>query len=370
MSSAGTLSLGGPPAPDELEVLVFGPGIGESILVHVGDGIWLCVDSAKYQKAPWTLRYLEAIGLKPDVLRLIVATHWHSDHVDGISEIVSAAPGAHFVCSRALRVDEFKQLMARYIDDDQDPIRAPLREIRATFETYCDRRKADPNHPAPLLAGDNQRLLQTRLANGSIAEAWSLSPSSDDVLLAMREFAQLFTPLGQQAPAIPPARQNTTAIVLRINVGADQILLGSDLENTNGPNTGWNSVVTGWDILAGPADVFKVAHHGSENAFSQPLWNQRINQNAVAVVTPYTSSGLPRGDQLQRLSMQGRDVYATALPKTATANRNAAVQRMMRIRSRSINTLSSAQFGAVRLRKRLGATSNWNVELFGSAIQI
>jgi len=34
-----------PPQPDELEISLFGPGYGESTLVHLGSGNWMIVDS-------------------------------------------------------------------------------------------------------------------------------------------------------------------------------------------------------------------------------------------------------------------------------------------------------------------------------------
>lgn len=34
-----------PPVADELEVSVFGPGVGESVVVHLGHGDWMVVDS-------------------------------------------------------------------------------------------------------------------------------------------------------------------------------------------------------------------------------------------------------------------------------------------------------------------------------------
>jgi len=33
------------PAADEIEVTLFGPGYGEAIAVHLGEGAWLLVDS-------------------------------------------------------------------------------------------------------------------------------------------------------------------------------------------------------------------------------------------------------------------------------------------------------------------------------------
>ena len=41
------IQYGTPPASDEVELSLFGPGYGEAIAVHVGDGKWILIDSCK-----------------------------------------------------------------------------------------------------------------------------------------------------------------------------------------------------------------------------------------------------------------------------------------------------------------------------------
>lgn len=67
----------GPPEDDEFEIILLGPGYGESIVLHVGNGVWVVVDSCLDRDGrPGALRYLEGIGLEPaQSVALIVATH-------------------------------------------------------------------------------------------------------------------------------------------------------------------------------------------------------------------------------------------------------------------------------------------------------
>lgn len=102
------------PGPNQIEMTFLGPGFGESTLIHVGDGVWItvdsCVDSSKqFSRA---LNYFEMIGVSPTSLRIIVATHWHDDHIRGLSQVVEAAPGADFVCSAAIQTRDFYTLVA------------------------------------------------------------------------------------------------------------------------------------------------------------------------------------------------------------------------------------------------------------------
>jgi len=73
------MAISQPPAPDEIEVCVLGPGTGEAILVHCTENEWLCVDCTKVDGRCWPLSYLNEIGVPADAVRLIVATHWHAD---------------------------------------------------------------------------------------------------------------------------------------------------------------------------------------------------------------------------------------------------------------------------------------------------
>jgi len=43
----------------------------------------------------------------------------------------------------------------------------------------------------------------------------------------------------------------------------------------------------------GPSNVFKIPHHGSRRAFSERLWRDHIQADAVCVIIPFTKSDLP-----------------------------------------------------------------------------
>lgn len=85
-----------PPAPDEVEVCIFGPDFGECVLVHFGSNRWFVVDSCEYPgiSEPVAIHYLQQLGLAATVLERIVITHWHNDHCKGISRLAAAAPNA------------------------------------------------------------------------------------------------------------------------------------------------------------------------------------------------------------------------------------------------------------------------------------
>src|SRR5258708_6538741 len=90
-----------PPLADELELSLFGPGKGECVVVHLGYGDWMVVDSCMGDggKSAIALDYLGLMGV--DVtrnLKLVVVSHWHDDHIRGISKILATATSARFAC--------------------------------------------------------------------------------------------------------------------------------------------------------------------------------------------------------------------------------------------------------------------------------
>jgi hypothetical protein len=104
-----------PPKPDELEISIFGPGRGECIAIHLGDNEWCIVDSCipRGRTDPIAIEYLKRFGNETlENIRLIIATHWHDDHINGLASILKQAPHAKFCCSMAIKSDEFLTLVS------------------------------------------------------------------------------------------------------------------------------------------------------------------------------------------------------------------------------------------------------------------
>jgi glyoxylase-like metal-dependent hydrolase (beta-lactamase superfamily II) len=89
--------------------------VGECVVIHLGNGQWIVVDSCidTRSKRPIAVDYLSALNVNiKQQLRAIVVSHWHNDHMRGAAELVRQAPEAVLFCSAALRIKEFYQLVA------------------------------------------------------------------------------------------------------------------------------------------------------------------------------------------------------------------------------------------------------------------
>jgi glyoxylase-like metal-dependent hydrolase (beta-lactamase superfamily II) len=103
-----------PPDPSELELSVFGPGKGECLVVHLGSGEWMIVDSCLNEQGtkPIALEYLESLGVDASKqVKLVLVTHWHDDHIRGVGDIVREASAARFACSAAVKTPAFFSLL-------------------------------------------------------------------------------------------------------------------------------------------------------------------------------------------------------------------------------------------------------------------
>lgn len=305
-----------PPEPYELEVSVFGPGMGECVVVHLGEGEWIVVDSCKDRATgqPVALDYLRSMNVDIESkVRLVVATHWHDDHIDGLAEVLDAAHGAGFVNSAAHELKDLTRLTSM---GAKLPLTSATRTYERIFEILKSRKRPGerPASVGPRLALANVCLLRSSRSTGTIeAEVHALSPSASTFALAKRELTDALATVGKKCrPATRGANQ--ICIVLWVRVGALQVLLGADLEHSPFSNEGWNAIVCDSSRPEGIASFFKIPHHGSNDAHSPDCWARMVETDAVGVVTPYSPSSRPRNDDISRITGVCSNAYITCDP--------------------------------------------------------
>ena len=343
------------PLDDEVEVALLGPGYGESIVVHVGEGSWLIVDSCiDAAGKPQALDYLLGMGIDPaEAVELVVATHWHDDHIRGMNELVDACRKAEFCCAGAFRQREF--LAAVHTLDRRGSFAggSGVGELQRVFTTLVEQGRI------PNFVRADVRIRTTRTC-----EIWSLSPHNSEFVRFLKAVAPLFPKEGDTKTRIPDVSPNNVAVVLWIRVGEIVILLGADLEAN-----GWVKIVgsKGRPQMRGTA--FKVPHHGGASAHEPSVWRAMLEEHPVAVLTPWRLAGraLPtREDMLRILSETGR-AYATTDPARQDRPRKRRMSAVERtIRQSNIKLRGSRPHsGGVRLRQRMNTEMEWKVALFG-----
>jgi hypothetical protein len=335
-----------PPNTDEFEISIFGPGKGECILIHLGHNEWCVVDSciSRGRTDPVAVEYLRSFdnGALANV-RLVVATHWHDDHIRGLASLLSHAPHADFCCSMALQHKEFLTLISAA--SETIPGQSGVEEFAAIITELEARGRR-----APKFAVEN-KLLFTLSASGRAFPITleSLSPSDATIRLALAQIKGLLPKVGEPQRRVINRTPNHTSVVIWVEAGPVRVLLGADLEHTTHSDQGWTAVLASRHHKH-PANLFKVPHHGSPTSDNALVWQQMLRQDPVAVVTPFAARvRLPQESDLKRLSAQTGRLYCTARGLGKPPNRDPLVEREMR-RQVSQRRILAGQPGHVRVR--------------------
>jgi Metallo-beta-lactamase superfamily len=360
-----------PPNPDELEVSIIGPGKGECVVVHLGENEWAVVDSCipRDSNAPAALTYLENLGYDAvRRVRLIVATHWHDDHIRGLARLLESMQDAAFFCSMALNTDNFAILVEQARAAVQS--NSGVDEFAEIFDLLLKNRGATPSSlVTPKFAMENRKLLYLPGSSRPYpVVVTALSPSDGTVKKAFKDISRWLRKIGGPQTRIVNRSPNHTSVVLRIEIGSRQVLLGADLENTNTIGEGWIAVL----VAAHPgteAGIFKVSHHGSENGDHPEIWTKLLVNNVVAVVTPFTGgvTRLPRSKDLQRIARRTDSLFCTSAGAGKPPSRDAVVDKTMN-RVTVDRRVLEGKPGHVRVRWSLSQEADSpRIELFNGA---
>ena len=345
------------PSGSEVEVSLFGPGFGESVLVHTGEGHWLVVDSCLCPDGnPAALSYLREVGIDPSIaVDLIVATHWHDDHIRGLSKLVTACPAARFCCASALKTDEFLSVAAGLARRDYSAIGRSTAEIHSVFTTLRKQRRN------PIWASANRRVVRTE-----DYEVWSLSPDDGAFTSFVQSVESLILEAAQQPRASGSTRRNAVSVALWVRCGDAVLLLGSDVEKR-----GWMAILASSERPQAGASVFKLPHHGSSNADVPETWQQLLEPKPCAILAPWRlgRGALPRKSDVDRILGRTPHAYATTQSALRSARRPGMVARTLRS-SRVKMRREVGSPGIIRLRRSLINGESWRVHLAGSACHL
>lgn len=352
-----------PPAEETIEVSIFGPGRGEAVLVHLGYGRWIAVDSCRDQvdgSIP-ALDYLERIGV--DIGRnvlLVVGTHAHDDHIAGISEVFHKCEAASFVSAHALAQPQF---MALVNADARAYAGVPFRsfaEYQKVFEIVRSRSNPGPGFRPWRFASETTVLIPPDGPNP--AKVIALSPSDEAYSRSLQALNNLF-PIAGGGRRLGRIDPNELAIALWAEVGGKAILLGADV--LTGPDgCGWTAVVRNF-LPETKAEVVKLPHHGSITGHHDAMWTNLLRESPIALLAPFRGgrTALPSRDDRRRICSLAPDSYVTA-----AVQRPGAVDAEVQAEARSLGPLALnprepwGRAGHVRARSRVG-DAKWTVEM-------
>ncbi|QDV77006.1 MBL fold metallo-hydrolase [Botrimarina mediterranea] len=359
------------PDAETAEISLFGNGAGECIVAHLGYGEWIVVDSLRNsQGEPVAKRYLEDLGCNIDRdVKLLVCTHWHDDHCDGIGELFKLASQAKIAVSSAMTVEEFlfhvQQCRSRLLIKET----SGLHEMAEVLEELKARYPKIPS-PAPHYLAASGIVVYSREAADRPAEVKCLSPSSQVQHDAKQKLGKVLADSSAIAGRLRVPDPNLLSVAVRVKLPGCSLLLGADVPTGATERHGWRSIIDEHSSATHVSSLFKVSHHGSETSWHPPIWDNLLCPNPPALITTFARCGLPKDDQLSKIKSKASAVYVTRANNRFKPKKRRRVDATMSTRVTN-RTTTTADPGHIRIRWPLNATPHeGKVELFDDAVQV
>ena len=355
------------PKPEQIEVSIFGRGNGESILVHLGDRNWIVVDSLMSGEKSVPLIYFDHIGVKVDKeVKLVLASHWHDDHIKGLADVVDVAASASCSFPAAFLQDKFLKFASYFAPVPLSRATSGVKEMGRILEAM-EARKWVPLQLGAAWA-TLLRMPAASFLHGSNVEVEAISPSQFDQLSFLAMVSQ-YVPTKRVAVRAPRYSENDVSCAVQIRIGADTIVLGADLEKTRDARSGWDAVFSAGKLTGSPASLMKVPHHGSVTGHHADIWNILCRSKPITSLTQWARGGhrLPKPTDVARIRQLSSESYSASTTITSgDRHRLQAVNSVLRRTNSKVRKLD-LRLGHVRHRLVNGV---WETELFGSAVEL
>lgn len=361
-----------PPRSDQIEINLFGPGYGESCAIHLGSGKWVIIDSCidTMSRQPASLAYLGHIGVDPSKsVALVIATHWHDDHIRGLAQVVRECTSATICLSAALSRKEFLEVVAAFNQRSGVTAGSGVSELAEIYAHLAQSGK----HPCKALP--NRLLLSVsgaELDHGLPCEVWSLSPSDKQMDLSIAAIGNLLPTAKMTKYRMPDQSPNHLSVVTWIRLGNLAILMGADLEEPGDPDLGWSAIVENSNRPAGRAMIFKIPHHGSITGHHPRVWSELLDESPITMLTPWNrGGGLPTIADVERIAgLSGTSLSTSTFLGGRIRKRSAVVEKQIKL---TVGKLRPAQPKTGHLRIQNAGSNKidlWSVDLINDACDL
>lgn len=368
----------GVPSPEEVEITVLGIGgnSGESVVIHVGNGDWVVIDSCK-TRAGMTLPlyYLETIGADLSKVAIVACTHLHGDHIEGLSDVLTQCKEARFAYSLVGDHNTMRYIIAQYCKDKNIPNGGTFDEFMKCISICNNERRH------PVVIGIDQTIYAGR--NGQI---YGISPS-----YKMNEIYQwklLKYDLDEDIPK-NMLKTNFCSVASILSIGEVKALLGADLEANRNHGTdhlncslyckrrnkrGWcNAVEDSQNFPLYKYDYIKIPHHSSVNGYCPKLWSQYMKKDTIGTSTIFLQGNvsLPEDYMIDLYKSHCKELYYTSDIRT-TRKDNKGKSKLEEVKVKAIKDMVVMQenIGIITSRKPMDGSRDWNTNFYESAIRI
>ena len=345
------------PNEDEIEISVFGRGYGECIVLCTGNQDFVVVDSFINPQTnnPISIDYLQAMNIDCSAIKYVILTHWHADHIAGISKVLYAAnSNVKLVLSPIITDEKFNSFISQGIQEGLNSTSEFSRVLN-----YIKKRGKE----CIILTTQDQRVCANEDIND--VEIFTLAPQQLDLV---RYLQTLILSAKGHKTAYEFHDDNILSIVLLMKFMNDGILLGGDLENVTARTEGWNAVVNNYSHKKCRPSIFKVPHHGSENGHNDLVWKNILREKPVSILTVYNKgSKLPKESDVNRIKKLSQKLFVVGNKAKLNKDLRTSMRKLMP--NITIEEISN-EIGMVRLRRSLKNPENEYIDIFGAAKEV
>lgn len=330
-----------------VEVVFFGKGYGESILLHINDK-WFVIDSfiEPKSKAPIALKYLSDNGYGIEDISGIICSHWDNDHVAGISQIIEQHTDGLSLC---LPIAYNDKRFTEYIAFNSNGQSGSTSEFLKVLKLIGEKK-------VNCLYAISERNLFHKEINDSSVCIKALSPNDQQFRIFLDAIS---LPTKGQKKKIIPLEENQISVVTYVKTCLDSILMGGDMENST---YGWDSICN--DFIDEKCYIFKIPHHGSQNGFNRNVWKTMV-EKPISVVTRFNASHLPTNEMIKSIARESSAVYVVGPRPKRDRNTMNQARKYGSFNAVQSISMMDYEYGYVKLSKDV-KDSDWSIEIFGA----
>lgn len=337
-----------------VEIIVFGKGYGESILVGINNEKYVVIDSfiETSSNLPMALKYFQDKMINPETIAGIICTHWDNDHVKGISEIISRHNSVLTIYLPIVFTDKKFLEYLNLLSNDEYKSASEFSKVMNFYKKGKCKLKF-------ILA--DKILLGKEIADQRF-QIKALSPNDKQY----EEFlSSIVIPQAGDKKKRLLSNENTLSAVTYIETLFGSILLGGDLENS--PRGGWKDICDNY-YEKYRSHIFKVPHHGSKNGYYADTWNLLL-ENPISIITRFNNSHLPTNEMIDKIKQTSSDVYIIGEEPKRDKSTLKDIKKYDKNSLISSVIILDSKYGYVRLTKN-DIQEDWQIETFGAVKKV
>ncbi len=372
------------PQADELEITLIGAGsdAGESVVVHLANGKWMIIDSCKSGGEVLPLLYLSKKEVDLKDVAYVICTHWHTDHIEGLSEIIDGCKNAILGIPGFFKQEKvFKALFTDYYNR-----KSPV--VREMVDSLMIIKKRKGELRLPIYLGPRDEITDETI-NGVKVEVRSFSPADHVKELYDKMLAESTL----QKVATTDLEPNMCSSVLDITTDNQllSVLLGADLETNRKDERnldcktlcdenlemGWCNVIKCCNKYKERTkyNYIKAAHHSSINGYCPELIDNKVDKEQTFITTTAFENNadvrLPEELMLRKYQSICDNYYITASHRKplSVKDKNSELEGMKNKGVQEIKVYKP-ECGVITTRYNISTGARTKHDLWGCACKV